>query len=104
MDNTKRPRSRTYDFITDPGHGWLKVSREECKRLGILTRITPFSYQRGGYVYLEEDCDAHLFTSAKRKAGERFKYRDRPCDRQYSRVRRYARFCPTLAESQEVGQ
>lgn len=33
-----------YDFISDPGHGWLKVKRSELRILGIDQQITPFSY------------------------------------------------------------
>jgi hypothetical protein len=47
-------------FYADPGHGWLRVSRD------IVTlaqsrgaKFSRFSYQSdsGKYVYLEEDCD-----------------------------------------------
>lgn len=53
----------TLDFISDPQHGWLKVSRETLKYVGridstFLTKLTRFSYERKNHVYLEEDCDA----------------------------------------------
>jgi len=64
----------TYIFHSDPGHGWLEVTRAECKRLGILERISHYSYQRGDKVYLEEDCDAALWVEAKRAAGEDFEF------------------------------
>ena len=44
----------------DPGHGWFKVKRELLIKLGIERDISSYSYQRGEYVYLEEDCDADL--------------------------------------------
>jgi hypothetical protein len=52
---------RKYTFFADPGHGWLRVKRSELAELGLLNSITPYSYENGKYVYLEEDCDASLF-------------------------------------------
>jgi hypothetical protein len=51
-------------YFTDPGHGWLKVPRSLLKDLGIEAKITNFSYQRGDYVYLEEDLDYATFFKA----------------------------------------
>lgn len=59
-----------YKFISDPGHGWLEVTRSELEALGLIDKISRYSYQRGGFVYLEEDCDAHLFAEAKKARGE----------------------------------
>jgi hypothetical protein len=53
-----------YKFHTDAGHGWLEVSREELELLGIEHEISRYSYQAGGIVYLEEDCDANTFINA----------------------------------------
>ncbi len=44
-------------FYSDPGHGWGAVKRRVIDELGITGQITPFSYQKGQTVYLEEDCD-----------------------------------------------
>jgi hypothetical protein len=60
----------TYTLIEDPGHGWLKVERIELKRLGIADKISSYSYQSDGYIYLEEDCDMTTFVLAKRALGE----------------------------------
>lgn len=46
-------------YYTDPGHGWLKVPRKQA--LGLS--ISAFSYQRGDWVYLEEDCDMPKYVS-----------------------------------------
>lgn len=54
-----------YKFYEDPGHGWLAVKRVELVALDIADKITPYSYQRGATVYLEEDCDADIFIKAK---------------------------------------
>lgn len=50
-------------FHNDAGHGWYAVKRKELAELGILNKISGFSYQsRGGQtVYLEEDCDASIY-------------------------------------------
>lgn len=83
-----------YDFISDPGHGWLKVKRSELVRLGIDQQITGYSYQRGGDVYLEEDYDAELFIKAKRSRGEAVGFRKRVCRYKVSRVRNYEGYAP----------
>lgn len=59
-----------YLFTEDPGHGWLHVKREELGRLGIANKITPYSYQCGDTVYLEEDYDLRTFMLAKEQQGE----------------------------------
>jgi len=59
---TTKPK---YIFFADPGHAWLRVKRQELIDLSIEHRITPFSYERGEYVYLEEDSDAGTFLHAK---------------------------------------
>lgn len=78
-----------YDFISDPGHGWLKVKRSELNILGIDQQITPFSYQRGEWVYLEEDGDAELFVQTKKARLQTVRYRERNANRRASRVRNY---------------
>ena len=67
---------KTYIFHTDPGHGWVAVKREELIRLNILKEISPYSYQKGQTVYLEEDCDYGVFISAKEKHNEPFAIRE----------------------------
>lgn len=49
--------SQTIHFYSDPGHGWAKVKRELLYDLEIAQDISSYSYIRGDYVYLEEDCD-----------------------------------------------
>lgn len=79
-----------YTYYNDPGHGWLKVERKELVDLGILDKISHYSYQRGESVYLEEDCDASAFIAAKQKAmpGVQLKFTDRHADRS-SKIRSY---------------
>jgi hypothetical protein len=64
----------TYTFHTDPGHGWLEVSRSELAMLHIDDAISAYSYQAGDKVFLEEDCDASLFVDALECLGVKFSY------------------------------
>jgi len=56
--------SYSYTYYQDPGHGWLMVPRKELFDLGIAGEISQCSYQRNGYVYLEEDEDLAKFIRA----------------------------------------
>ena len=58
---------KSYDFYTDPGHGWLEVPRVELESLGIDDKITSCSYEDKDLVYLEEDCDMTTFFEAYKK-------------------------------------
>ena len=58
---------KKYDFYSDLGHGWMKVKRAELIDLGIENQISEYSYQRGDFVYLEEDRDASIFADAWEK-------------------------------------
>lgn len=56
-----------FKCYSDSGHGWCAVKRKFLQELGILHQITPYSYQRGASVYLEEDCDLTLFVNTYTK-------------------------------------
>lgn len=58
-------KTKTYTFHQDSGHGWLAVKRSELEQLGVLDKISSYSYTRGMTVYLEEDCDMSVFFRAK---------------------------------------
>ena len=62
--------NKTYRLYSDPGHGWLAVKRAELENLGIIDKISSYSYQKGKMVYLEEDCDMGTFIKAKINANE----------------------------------
>ena len=55
-----------YKFHHDAGHGWLEVSTEELRKLGIEEKISGFSYisEDRKTAYLEEDCDFAVFADA----------------------------------------
>lgn len=81
-------------FYTDPGHGWFAVKRADCEALGILEKISPYSYQRGRTVYLEEDCDASVYFAALRAQGIEPTYIEKHTDKRHP-IRSYASFHPS---------
>ena len=91
----KYMKNKTYLCYSDPGHGWMKVTRAELVTLGIANQITSCSYQREDCVYLEEDCDVALFfTTFKAKFGHKPKTKLTWGNRQ-SRIRNYQPYSPT---------
>lgn len=57
------------NFYYDAGHGWLEVPTQIVKEMGILKKISRYSYLNSYSApdrkcYLEEDCDAPLFLDA----------------------------------------
>lgn len=56
-----------FTLTCDPGHGWLLVTAANMKAVGLgEADISPYSYQSGGWIALEEDCDAGVFVDAYR--------------------------------------
>lgn len=87
---------KTYKFYSDAGHGWLAVKRSELIDLGLIGKISHYSYQRGQTVYLEEDCDLQLFAQAKGcnavlRASDVMKFDERHTDKSSS-IRSYDSF------------
>lgn len=79
----------SFDFYTDPGHGWLRVPLVTLIHLGIASKISEYSYWRKGFAYLEEDCDAELLVKALKDNGFKPKFRERVSRERYSRIRNY---------------
>lgn len=88
-------KTRSFDVYVDPGHGWIKVPRKLLVELGIHKDITHYSYQRGDFAYLEEDCDATLLFKTLRSRGIEPKQRVHYADRS-SKIRGYASFHPHI--------
>ena len=77
---------RVFDFYSDSRHGWCKVKKDLLKQLNIADKITGYSYERGDYAYLEEDCDLSTFYNAyKIKFGVDIKFREHISDHSYIR-------------------
>lgn len=89
--HTNPTRTLTLHFFSDPGHGWLSVKRAYLNELGIEHLITPYSYQRGASVYLEEDCDAPRFCAAAKDYGWEIKFKESYTDKR-SPIRSYDHF------------
>lgn len=88
-------KEKTFTIIvySDPGHAWGKVKRSVLHNLGIADSISPYSYQRGEYVYLEEDCDLSALCMALNQRNTRIKFVEKSTNRD-SRIRSYQRYTP----------
>lgn len=54
-----------FHFYADPSHGWLMVTDDDLRAVGLtVTDFGRYSYTACGRYYLEEDCDATLFILA----------------------------------------
>lgn len=92
-------KSRTFRFYSDPGHGWVRVEKAFLiKIIGDDWRkvFTPFSYERGDFVYLEEDEDAARFMNWCRASGIEpvIKPASTGVATRYSRIRNYQSLQP----------
>lgn len=87
--------TQTVPFYSDPGHGWAKVHVDHLADYGILEKITSYSYQRGSWVYLEEDCDLSTFVKAARDHGVGITFKEMKPANNESSIRRLDRYrCP----------
>jgi len=78
-------------FYSDPGHGWLSVSRKTLEKYVDLNSISSYSYQRKDRVFLEEDLDAQLLITALRNAGKSVEFVEYTTNRN-SKIRNYDHF------------
>ena len=93
MSNTLRNLERDllakkYIMYSDAGHAWLKVSKRMLILLGIANKISTYSYQRGSYAYLEEDCDFPLFANAYKAINKTLELIEHHTDKP-SKIRNY---------------
>lgn len=79
-------------FYEDPGHGWLKVNKALLRLLEIEDQVSGYSYQRGDFAYLEEDCDYSLFQAAMNKTGREFTLVEHCSRERSSKIRSYERY------------
>jgi hypothetical protein len=59
-------------FLSDPGHGWLRVPHKLLEDWDIDILISEYSYRTSAFAYLEEDCDASIFINEANKRGFKF--------------------------------
>ena len=79
------------NVMTDPGHGWGIAPREDLANFGLLDKVSPYSYEKGDLVFLEEDCDLGLYVLALKARGYEIKFVENHTNFD-SRIRNYARF------------
>lgn len=77
-------------YHQDAGHGWLAVKRKVAEELDIIKDITPYSYQKGKTIYLEEDLDAQTFMKKAREKNIEIEMKS--SYRSYSPIRSYEQF------------
>lgn len=91
---------KTFDYIQDPGHGWIKTPIKLLVELDIHWKITPFSYYRGAFAYLEEDGDTALFFNAfNARFGVDPKLRSKVAREKRSKIRSYTCYTPYIVEN-----
>jgi hypothetical protein len=63
--NAMNTATKIFTHISDPAHGWLKVTIEDCNAVNlIIGALSRYSYRNLDTLYLEEDRDAQIFLSA----------------------------------------
>ena len=89
--------AKELEFHYDAGHGWLRVDMASLSAAGLrIGDFSKFSYRKGDFIYLEEDCDAGKFDACARARGFAFTVRE-VSDGNSSPIRNYARIIPGLA-------
>jgi ribosomal protein S8 len=78
---------------SDPSHSYGKVKRSVLKNLKLDKYISSYSFQRGDYVYLEEDRDLSILCQALYDNNTRVIFNEKTTDKP-SRVRTYDRYQP----------
>ena len=68
----------TFNFYSDPGHGWVEVDLHAMRQAGLEPRdFSRYSYRKQNVFFLEEDCDAAKFIAAwQEKTGQHAEFRD----------------------------
>ena len=92
---------KTFYVHTDSQHGWLAVKRQYLRSLGLIKKVTPYSYERGETVYLEEDCDASMFLNELKLRGIEYQFKEGKWVN-YSPIRSYERFAVRANEVRDA--
>ena len=89
---------RTFAYIQDPGHGWLRVPHSEFAQYPeIHSLVSTYSYQSDKYVFLDEDADMALFINARANAGVVTKTKPYQNKSRESKIRKYDAYSPPQA-------
>lgn len=81
-------RKITLNIYNDPGHGWVKVSIDLLKRLGLINQVSSYSYIKNNHAYLEEDCDLSLLLDTLDQCNIRYKLKHNYANKS-SKIRSY---------------
>jgi hypothetical protein len=81
----------TIKVYEDPGHAWGAVKRKVLIELGVLDKISTYSYQKGDTVYLEEDCDLGVLIGALKAKGSTIVFKEKHTNNR-SPIRGYETF------------
>lgn len=76
-------------IYSDAGHAWAKVKKPFLSKLGIDKDISHYSYQRGEYAYLEEDCDLTKLCKALEENGINYEFTEKTARERPSKIRSY---------------
>lgn len=70
---------KSITFVSDPGHGWALVPIGELHALGIVDKISKYSYINPTWTVaaLEEDCDLAVYLQALTAANETWTFDER---------------------------
>ena len=99
---TTKQKTMTLPYYQDPGHGWVRVSVGLLHGLKIADQISPYSYRREDYAYLEEDGDLSQLLTAAAAAGITVKLKQHHTNKQ-SKIRSYAQYyTPTTQAAAEA--
>lgn len=89
----EREKKFSITVYSDPSHAYGKVKREVLKNLRLDKYISSYSFQRGDYVYLEEDRDLAMLCQALYDNNTRVVFNEKTTNKP-SRVRTYDRYQP----------
>ena len=86
---------KTFPYIQDAGHGWVRVPKAEIAKAGVEDQISSHSFQKGNNVFLEQDSDMEVFVAARTKQGLETKFAEYVNQSRPSRIRNYDPYMPT---------
>ncbi len=73
----------------DPGHSWGEIKMGDLP-LKLRKKISPYSFQKGDSLFLEEDCDLWIAVSFYKESGITFSIK-RVIYKRECKIRRYDR-------------
>ena len=84
-------KSITLQVFSDPGHAWARFPKARLIKLGIADKVSPYSYERNGQAFLEEDCDLSILVDALKARGYTVNFKQNHTNRS-SKIRSYSSY------------